>query len=116
MYKSIYFSKQNGRQPALSFRDDLPPRYRADIDAKIRKLLENGVDMLLKTSMVEWIGPKALYELKNRELGWRIAFYSDKQINTYVLLCGWKKKKDIQQEDISHARDLLDEYLGRRKL
>ncbi len=86
---------------------------RADIDAKVRKLRENGVDVLINTAMVVWLGPKEFYELRNRGLGWRIAFYFDRGTNTFVLLCGFKKKKDLQPSDIQQARRYLDEYLNR---
>ncbi|OGO19968.1 MAG: hypothetical protein A2Z15_06465 [Chloroflexi bacterium RBG_16_50_11] len=111
MYDCIYYTRPTGRQPAVKFRDEQPANIRAEIDAKIRKLQENGVDILLKTSMVKWLGPKALYELRNRQLGWRIAFYVDKLINKYILLYGWKKQRDSQPSDVKQARVLLDEYL-----
>jgi putative component of toxin-antitoxin plasmid stabilization module len=114
MYQYIYYTRNNGRQPAVIFRDKQPVNIRADIDAKVRKLRENGVDVLINTAMVDWLGPKALYELRNRELGWRIAFYFDNEINTFVLLCGWKKQRNLQPSDIEKARRYLTEYLSGR--
>ena len=114
MYNYIYYTRPNGRQPAVNFRDKQPKNIKADIDAKVRKLREYGVDKLIRTAMVEWLGPKALYELRNRELGWRIAFYFDRGINTYILLCGFKKQKDLQPSDISQAQRYMNEYLSGR--
>jgi len=114
MYEYIYYTKRSGRQPAVIFRDRQPVNIRADIDAKLRKLRENGVDVLINTAMVGWLGPKELYELRNRELGWRVAFYFDRGINTFVLLCGFKKQRDLQPRDVEQARRYLKEYISGR--
>ena len=114
MYSYKYYTRPNGRQPVVTFIDNLPKNIRADIMAKVRKLRENGVDVLINTAMVDWLGPKELYELRNRELGWRVAFYFDRGINTFVLLCGFKKQRDLQPSDVEQARRYLKEYLGGR--
>ena len=114
MYRCIYYTRPNGRQPAVKFRDKQPTSTKADIDAKVRKLRDNGVDKLIKTEMVDWLGYNDLYELRNRRPGWRIAFYFDRKIDTFVLLCGFKKQKDLQPSDINKARNYLDEYLSGR--
>ena len=114
MYSYIYYTRPNGRQPVVTFIDNQPKNVRADIMAKVRKLREHGVDVLINTAMVDWLGPKALYELRNRELGWRVAFYFDREINTFVLLCGFLKQKDLQPLDINRARRYLREYFSGR--
>jgi len=114
MYQYIYYTKNSGRQPAVKFRDRQPKNIKADIDAKVRKLKENGVDVLINTAMVSWLGTKDLYELRNRGLGWRVAFYFDRGINTFVLLCGFKKQSNLQPSDIDQARRYLKEYLSGR--
>ena len=114
MCQYIYYTKHNGRQPAAIFMDRQPVNIRADIDAKVRKLRENGVDVLINTAMVGLLGPKELYELRNRGLGWRVAFYFDRGINTFVLLCGFKKQRNLQPSDVEQARRYLKEYLSGR--
>jgi len=114
MCQCIYYTKNNGHSPAATFRDKRPKNIKADIDAKVRKLQEYGVNKLINTAMVSWLGPKDLYELRNRGLGWRIAFYFDHENYVYVLLCGFKKQKDLQSSDIQQARRYLKDYLSRR--
>lgn len=114
MYNYIYYTRHNGRQPAVKFRDRQPKNVKADIDAKVNKLREKGVDVLINTNMVDWLGTKGLYELRNRGLGWRIAFYFDRDIDTFVLLCGFKKQRDLQPSDVEQARRYLTEYLSGR--
>ncbi len=97
------------------FRDRQSKKNRANIDAKIAKLRQHGLK-LLRTEMLEKIsGHDDLYELRNRGLGWRIGLYFDRDNATFVLLCGWKKQKDTQPDDIAQARRCLDEYLATRK-
>lgn len=114
MYHCIYYTRPNGRQPAAIFRDRQPANIRNNIDAKVRKLGEYGIDVLIRTEMANWLGYKDLYELRNRRPGWRIAFYFDRDINTFVLLCGFKKQRDLQPSDINQARRYLTEYLSGR--
>lgn len=114
-YKVIYYTKPSGRQPVAKWRDKQSKRVRADIDGKRGKLAERGLS-LLKTEMLDKLsGASGFYELRNVSLGWRIALYFDRDINTFVLLHGFRKQKQVQQQDIKQARRLLYDYLAMRR-
>jgi putative component of toxin-antitoxin plasmid stabilization module len=114
-HKVIYYTKPSGQQPVAKWRDKREKHVRADIDAKRRKLEERGLG-LLKTEMFDKLsGDSDFYELRNVSLGWRIAVYFDRNINTFVLLHGFKKQKSVQPQDIEQARRLLYEYLATRR-
>lgn len=85
------------------------------MDAKIRKLAENGLE-LLKTDMLDRIAgdDKDLYELRGIKLKWRVAVYFDRPVEAFVLLNGWRKQRRKQTGDIRRARYLLHEYLESR--
>ncbi len=114
-YRVIYYTRPSGRQPVAEWRDEQPKDVKANIDAKIGKLAGHGL-VLLGTEMLDKLsGDSDLYELRNVGLGWRIAVYFDRAINTFVLLYGFKKQKQVQQQDIEQARRLLYEYLATRR-
>ena len=114
-YRVIYYTRPSGRQPVAKWRDKRSKRVRADIDAKRGKLAERGLG-LLKTEMLDKLsGDSDFYELRNVGLGWRIAVYFDRAINTFVLLYGFKKQKQVQQQDIEQARRLLYDYIATRR-
>jgi putative component of toxin-antitoxin plasmid stabilization module len=114
LYKVIYYVRPNDSSPIKEWRDVQPVNIRANIDAKVRKLAENGL-ALLSTDMLDNISgnDKDLYELRNVGLKWRIAVYFDRPINTFILLCGWRKQKKVQKRDIQQACHYLHEYLSR---
>jgi len=109
MSKVIFYTRPNGRQPVMSFYDEQSRAVQSDIDIKMKRLEMYGLDTLIKSPLVRFLGPKALYELRNRGLGWRIAFYHY-ETGDYVMLCGWKKQKDLQLADVEQARALAREY------
>jgi hypothetical protein len=117
LFKVIYYVRPNGRIPIKEWRDAQPFNIRANIDAKVRKLAENGL-VLLGTAMLDNISgsDEDLYELRNVTLKWRIAVYFDRPINTFVLLHGWRKQQRMQERDIVQARRFLHEYLSGGKL
>lgn len=115
MWKVIYFTRANEWQPAAQWRAEQSKDIKSNIDVKIAKLEEYGLE-LLNTKMLDKIsGDADLYELRNVGKGWRIATYFDRNINTFVLLHGWKKQKQTQPQDIQQARHYLQEYLSMRK-
>ncbi len=113
-HKVVYYTKPSGRQPVAKWRDKRSKRVRADIDAKIRKLSERGLGLFGSEMFDKLSGDSDFYELRNVSLGWRIAVYFDKAINTFVLLYGFRKQKPVQQQDVEQARRLLYEYLSTR--
>lgn len=71
--------------------------------------------MLLRTNMLTAIGGYAgdFYELKSGQL--RIGVYFDRPKNMFILLHGWRKKKQRQPEDIREAFSRLKDYSSHRE-
>lgn len=114
MYFIEYYIDERGRQPVFEWQEGLDIRDESIIDAKIKKLGENGL-MLLNTEMLDVIkgDDTDFYELKgglNRQC--RIAVYHDKRRNTFILLHGWKKKRRRDEQNIERARVILHRYLS----
>jgi putative component of toxin-antitoxin plasmid stabilization module len=121
MPEVIYFTRKNGSQPAKEWIDS--PKnssIRPSVDAKIQRLEIDELQSLINRKIVVPIKPDkrgnnipGLYELRYvSSPGWRIPFYHDRSIDTYVLLCGFRKTKDVQKKDIDNARSLAYEYLA----
>lgn len=79
--------------------------------AKIQKLCEEGLK-LLKTNMLMTIGGYCadFYELRGGKL--RIGVYLDRSKDMFVLLHGWRKKRQRQSRDIEDAYHRLLDYLS----
>lgn len=116
MWSVKYYTRPNGHKPLTEWRDSQPKELRADVDARIRRLREEGIETLIYTKMLDRIAgsDKDLYELRGVALKWRIAFYFDRPLNTFVLLHGWRKQKAKHKRDIDQARRFLHEYLASR--
>ena len=112
LYKVDYFTRPNGRSPVVEWRDEQQRDIKADINAKVMKLAQNGL-ILLNTKVLDNISgiDDDLYELRGVTLKWRIAVYFDRSISTFVLLCGWRKQQRVQERDIERAHRFLHEYL-----
>lgn len=116
MWQVIYYTRPNGRKPAKEWIDDQDNSIRPSIDARIEKLRMEGP--LLPDSMLVPIREKrgkkkfipGFYELKNRAKKWRIAVYHDLKKNSFVLIHGWRKLKESEEQEIEKARRLLNEY------
>ena len=120
---TIYFTRKNNSQPAKEWIDS--PKnssIRASIEARILRLETEDIQSLIERKVVIPIKPDnkknnilGLYELRYvSSPGWRIAFYHDISIDTYVLLCGFRKTQDVQKRDINYARSLAYEYIEQR--
>ena len=112
-----YYKRPDGSEPAREWIKAEDNSIRPDIYDRIGRLEREGLQRL-GTNMLDVIrgGDKGLYELRNRTLKWRLAFYHDLTCDTFVLLCGWRKTKDSKKREIQRAynkaRSLLHEYLG----
>ena len=116
LYGKVYFTKSNGRKPFIEWREKQEKSIKADVDARINKLLERGFDLLHNKMLVILSVRDDLYELRNVSMGWRVSIYYDKSINTFVVLDGFKKpSKKKQQQNIKRALTLMYEYLGNKK-
>ena len=108
-----YFIRRNGRQPAAEWRNALDEKLRTVIDGKILKLRQYGLQ-LLHTDIVKTISgdDRDFYELRGGQC--RVAMYYDRGSDTFVLLHGWLKKKQVQQQDIDQVRRLLTSSYRKR--
>ncbi len=111
MYVVEYFTRKNGRQPAGEWRSALDKRLRKVIDGKIKKLGQYGLE-LLGTDILKTISgdDRDFYELRGGQC--RVAMYHARGSDTFILLYGWLKKKQVQQQDIDQAHRLLQEFLS----
>lgn len=125
MAETIYFTRKNGDQPAKEW-IDTPKNssIRASIEARILRLEMDELKSLIDRKNVAPIKPDksgknnipGLFELRYvSSPGWRIVFYHDISLDTYVLLWGFRKTKDVQKRDIDRARSLAYEYLAMKK-
>ena len=111
MYKIEYYTRGNGRQPAKEWRGALDKKLRKIIDGKIKKLSQYSLE-LLGTDILKTISgdDRDFYELRGGQC--RVAVYYDRGRNTFILLHGWLKHKQVQQQDLEQARRLLQEFLS----
>ncbi len=110
MYQYEYYKEKDGKQPLRGWIADLPIKERAIIRAKIEKLEQEGLK-LLNTNMMSTIKDYCgdFYELIGGSL--RIGIYFDRPKNIFILLHGWRKKKQKQPRDIEEAFSRLKDYL-----
>lgn len=117
-YKDKYYERPNGDRPVEEWLQSLTKQERAGIKSKMQSLREEGL-LLISTKMLKSIKniekrdkqDKNLYELVYSNL--RVCTYFDSTRQTFVYLRGWKKKRDIQWDDVNNCRELLHEYLAR---
>ena len=116
MRHCIYYTRPNGRKPAKEWIEVQDSRIQASIDDMKGKLKSEDIDVLVANRMLVPIRENpggrvvpGFYELK--KYGWRVAVYYDKKRDSFVMMCGWLKKKDLQKSDVDKAITLLQEYL-----
>jgi phage-related protein len=112
MYKVVYYIRPDGTAPVRDWIAGLDNTIHPSIRAKIERLKEHG-PKLKGTNSFEYIpGPdNELWELRDVGWGWRIVTYHDLNAGKFVLLHGFRKKKQKkQQADFTLARKLLHEY------
>ena len=118
MWNVDYYTRLNGRKPAKEWIESQDNSIRPSIDARIQKLREEEVPLLVDNGMLVPIREKrekkklipGFYELKHRANKWRIAVYQDRKKNSFVLIHGWRKLKESEEQEIERARRLLNEY------
>ena len=117
MWRVIYYTRPNGRQPAKEWVEGQDNSIKPSIDARIQRLRDEGL-LLVENGMLVPIREKrgkkkfipGFYELKDRTKKWRIAVYHDLKQNSFVLIHGWRKLKEAEEQEIERARTLLNEY------
>jgi len=107
-----YYTTKHGEQPLRDWVAALPKQDRAVIRQKIQKVGEEGL-RLLGTNMLTTIEgyDGDFYELRGGQI--RIGVYFDRFTNRFILLHGWRKKKQRQPRDIDEAFSRLEDYLSR---
>jgi hypothetical protein len=110
--------RPNGRRPAQEWIDSQDNSIKPSIDVRIEKLRMEG-PLLIENKMLVPIREKlggrivpGFYELKDLGRKWRIATYHDLNKGIFVLISGWRKSKQSQENDVQRALTLLDEYLS----
>jgi phage-related protein len=120
MYLVEFYTDKRGDQPVANWLDGLDKRSVAKIDARIQKLREYGLKLLdtnimknLKTKNIKNFidADRHLYELIPDP--YRVIVYHNKEQSKFILLHGFRKKRQRQDRDIDQARRLLKNYLER---
>ena len=120
MFDVVYYKDLRGIEPVADWvADPDTGNIHDSIDARITMLQNHGLDLPIR--MLRPIDPRGkkearvngFYELRHRGKKWRIAVYHNLRKNYFVLLCAFRKSKDIQPQEIDQAYAVLYEYLGR---
>ena len=118
VWQVIYYTRPNGRRPAQEWIEAQDNSIKPSIDARIEKLRMEGL-LLVDNGMLEPIRERprgkivpGFYELKHIGKKWRIATYYNLKKNSFVLISGWRKSRQIQEPDVQRALRLLEEYLS----
>lgn len=113
-----YYTRPNGRKPVQEWIEAQDNSIKPSIDARIEKLrmegpllVENGMLVPIRERPGGRIVP-GFYELKHSGKKWRIATYHNLSNNTFILISGWRKSRQIQEPDVQRALRLLEEYLS----
>ncbi len=121
MYSLYYYVRDSGHCPCKEWRDGQDGSIAPSIDARIEQLRQHGPKLLNTEMMCRVKAKKAseridgLYELRHKGKKWRIAALYVAKNQMFVMLCGWRKYKQVQPEDIAIARALAREYLGSKR-
>ncbi|MBW1719859.1 MAG: type II toxin-antitoxin system RelE/ParE family toxin [Deltaproteobacteria bacterium] len=123
MYLVEFYTDNRGKNPVAKWLDEL---VKSDmdgavkIDARIQKLRKYGLK-LLDTRIMKHLETKNMKHLivADRDLyelipdPYRVIFYHDTKQSKFILLHGFRKKRQRQNKDIDQARRLLRKYLLR---
>ena len=118
MYSLYDYVRENGDCPCREWRDQQDGSISPSIDARIEQLRQHG-PKLLNTEMLRRVKAKkaserieGFYELRHEGKKWRIAVLYVVERKMFVLLCGWRKYRRVQPDDVARARALAREYLA----
>ena len=115
----VYYKDRRGHEPAAEWMPDpdnatiLP-----SIDARLTKLHESGL-LLLGTQMMRPIEPRGkkdatvqgFYEIRHVSQKWRLAIYHDIKKHCFVLIHGWRKKRQSEKQQIDKAYTMVYDYI-----
>ena len=118
MWQVVYYTRPNGRKPAQEWIEAQDNSIKPSIDARIQRLRTDGPLLIESKMLVRIRGQRGgkivpgFYELKHLSKKWRIATYHDLNKNIFVLISGWRKSRQSQEQDVQKALKLLEEYLS----
>ncbi|MCK4425158.1 MAG: type II toxin-antitoxin system RelE/ParE family toxin [Deltaproteobacteria bacterium] len=115
MWTVEYYPDKRGEQPVAKWLDEVSksdPARALGIYARIKKLSEYGLE-LLDTKMMSRLkgADRHFYELTPGP--YRVVVYYDIKRSKFILLHGFRKKKQRQDQDIDRAKLRLKNYLLR---
>ena len=113
MWTVEYYTDKRREQPVAKWLDEVSKSDRAralGIYARIKKLSEYGLE-LLDTKMMSRLkgADRHFYELTPGP--YRIVVYHDIKRSKFILLHGFRKKRQRQDQDIDRAKLRLENYL-----
>ncbi len=113
MYLVEFYIDKRDKEPVAKWLDEV---FKSDaagaskIDDRIQKLRKYGLKLLSTNIMKRLsVADSYLYELIPG--AYRVIVYHDTKQSKFILLHGFRKKRQRQDKDIDHARRLLQEYL-----
>jgi hypothetical protein len=117
MYCDEFFREQSGKSAVEEWLNDLNPKERNNVLSKMQFLRDEGLRLVIN----ETLRPiknfkkkdrqdKNLYELICGSL--RVGVYYDAERNTFIYIHSWRKKKQLQTEDIDHCRKIMHKYIA----
>jgi len=113
MYLVEFYIDKRGKEPAAKWLDEV---FKSDvagaskIDDRIQKLRKYGPELLATNIMKRLsVADSHLYELIPG--AYRVIVYHDTKQSKFILLHGFRKKRQRQDKDIDRARRRLQEYL-----
>jgi len=115
MWVVEYYTDERGEQPVAKWLDEViksDPARALKIRERIIRLSEYGLELLDTNMMSRLKGAgRHLYELT--PWPYRVVVYYDTIRSKFILLHGFRKKRQRQDRDINRARLRLQEYLLR---
>ena len=123
MWAVEYYTRPDGSQPAREWIGEQDNSIRDSIRARIELLGKEGL-ILKGNGILVPIRRKrkkrdkfipGFFELKHRGKKWRLGIYFDQQEDKFILLCGWRKHRQVQIGDVDKSRELLEEYLAKKE-
>lgn len=110
MFGIEYYRKLNGRLPTKDWLDDQEYNIAAGFLSKFRMIEAEGLNLLQTNVLKKISGQPNLYEIKFRS--YRIVTYFVEEINTFIMLNGFKKQKMNEKQEIIKGIKLKNEYLA----
>ena len=115
MYLVEFYIDKRDKEPVAKWLDEV---FKSDaagaskIDDRIQKLRKYGLKLLSTNIMKRLsVADSYLYELIPG--AYRVIVYHDTKQSKFILLHGFRKKRQRQDKDINRARRRLQEYLLR---